>query len=132
MGRNCSMVLATIVAAIVFAGPVAAQPVSIDCQSDDGKRSRPETFYFSMGGSAFLKDGDLTPHNRAFRQHLETTYGKAFPQAACKVSDSDDSIWVYAEMRRQAGRTVVEIPGKRTPDGRLMAGNWRPEPFPTK
>jgi hypothetical protein len=83
MTRIYTMAVAASAAALLLANPAAAQPTSIDCQSDDGKGVHAETFYFTMGGTPYLKNGDLDPNNRSWRRHLETAFGGEFPQARC-------------------------------------------------
>ena len=123
MRRICSMVIAGSVAALVMATPAIAGPVGIECQSDDGKWERADVFYYSMGGTVFPTNGDLSPYSRDFQHYLEKKFGRPFPHAFCKLKDKANRLWVYAETRRLAGRKVVEIPSAHDPDAR---GGWAP------
>jgi hypothetical protein len=129
MRRIYPMVLAGSVAALVWTTPAIAGPVAIDCQSDDGKRGHAEVFYYSTGGNVFPTNGDLSPYSRDFQHYLEMKFGRPFPQAFCKLRDNDNDIFVYVEMRRLAGRKVVNIPSEYD---QFARGGWSPKPWPSK
>lgn len=129
MRRICLMLVAGSVAALALATPAFAGPVAIECQSDDGKRGHTEAFYYSTGGNVFPNKGDLSPYSRDFKHYLEMKFGRAFPQAVCKLRDSGNEMYVYAEMRRLAGRKVVQIPSEYD---QAAPGGWSPEPWPSK